>query len=131
MKKHFLLVLMIAVSLVLGTAAMAADSNLSTIQPVMQKMPDAMKELQVKAAAKDYFATAQAFMEIAGLFKSLDKVIPDNGAKVKWDQIHGAMINAAFAGIGACGAKDDKAIKKAIQELAKYKEEGHKLFIKQ
>lgn len=130
MKKHFLLVLMVAVGLVLGTAAFAADSNLSTIQPVMLKMPAAMQTLQAKADAKDYFATAQAFMDIAILFKSLDKVVPDNGEKGKWDQIHGAMINAAFAGIGACGAKDDAGITRAIKELSKYKDEGHKAFIK-
>jgi hypothetical protein len=130
MKKTFLLVLIIAAAIVFGTITMAADSNLSVIQPVMQKLPSAMQELQAKSTAKDYFGTAEKFMDIAQMFKSLDKIVPDNGNKAKWNDVHNNIISAAFRGIGACGTKDDSDIKKAIQDLAKYKDEGHKLFIK-
>lgn len=131
MKRVILLVLLFTVVLSFGPFAAAADNNLSVIQPVMQKMPTAMKDLQFKFTAKDYFGTAEKFMDIAEMFKSLETVIPDNGDKANWDRIHQSMINTAFMGIGACGAKDDKTIGKAIESLAKYKEKGHKLFIKQ
>jgi hypothetical protein len=131
MKRFILSVLLFTLVLSIGQVAAAADNNLSVIQPVMQKMPAAMKDLQVKFTAKDYFGTAEKFMDIAEMFKSLETVVPDNGDKVNWDRIHQSMINTSFMGIGACGTKDDKTIEKAIEILGKYKEEGHKLFIKQ
>jgi hypothetical protein len=130
MKRNILPVLLLVSAIVLGSAAVAADNNLAVIQPVMQKLPAAMQDLQAKSAAKDYFGTAEIFMDIAKLFKSLQVIVPANGDKANWDKIHQAMINTAFKGIGACGAKDDDDIKKAISDLAKYKDEGHKLFIK-
>ncbi|HEY9160966.1 MAG TPA: hypothetical protein VIS94_07770 [Desulfomonilia bacterium] len=131
MKRAIIAVLLFVLVSSFGQAATAADNNLSVIQPVMQKMPAAMKVLQDKFTAKDYFGTAEKFMDIAGMFKSLESVIPDNGDKANWDRIHQSMINTAFMGIGACGTKDDKTIAQAIEKLGKYKEEGHKLFIKQ
>ena len=131
MKRNILPVLLLVSAIVFGSAAVAADNNLIVIQPVMQKLPAAMQDLQAKSAAKDYFGAAEKFMDIARLFKSLENVVPTNGDKAKWDQTHQALINSAFKGIGACGAKDDDDIKKAISDLAKYKDEGHKLFIKQ
>jgi hypothetical protein len=130
MKRFILSVLLFTLVLGFGQIAAAADNNLSVIQPVMQKIPAAMKDLQARFAAKDYFGTAEKFMDIAGMFKSLEKVIPDNGDKADWDRIHQSMINTSFKGIGACGTKDDKTIENAIEILGKYKEEGHKLFIK-
>jgi hypothetical protein len=130
MKRHILPVLLLVSAIVCGSAAMAADSSLSVIQPVMQKLPAAMKDLQDKSAAKDYFGTAEKFMDIARLFKQLENAFPPGGDKAKWNQIHQALINSAFKGIGACGAKDDDDIKKALSDLAKYKSEGHKLFVK-
>jgi hypothetical protein len=130
MRKNLLLVLMLAAAIVFGSSAMAADGNLSVIQPVMQKLPAALQDLQARSAAKDYFGTAEKFMEIAKLFKFLDKIVPDGGNKAKWDEIHNNIMNTAFRGIGACGSKDDEGIKKAIDDLAKYRDEGHKLFIK-
>lgn len=130
MKRNILPVLLLVSAFVFGSAAMAAESSLSVIQPVMQKLPVAMKDLQDKSAAKDYFGTAEKFMDIARLFKQLENAVPASGDKAKWNQIHQASINSAFKGIGACGAKDDDGIKKAISDLSKYKGEGHKLFIK-
>ena len=130
MKRNIITVFLLASVIVFGSVAVAADNNLTVIQPVMQKLPAAMKELQTKSAAKDYFGAAEKFMDIARLFKSLEKVVPANGNKAKWDNIHQAFINTAFKGIGACGAKDDDDIKKAISDLGKYKDEGHKIFIK-
>ena len=130
MKKNLLLVLMLAAAIVFGSSAMAADGNLSVIQPVMQKLPAALQDLQARSAVKDYFCTAEKFMEIARMFKSLDKVVPDGGNKAKWDEIHNNIINTAFRCIGACGSKDDEGIKKAMDDLAKERDEGHKLFIK-
>jgi hypothetical protein len=55
-------------------------------------------------------------------------VTPPEGSKEQWDSIHDALINSAFKGIGACGAKDDIAIKQAMREMIKLRDEGHKLF---
>jgi hypothetical protein len=67
-------------------------------------------------------------MDTAKLFKNLDSVTPPEGSKEQWDSIHDALINLAFKGTGACGAKDDIAIKQAMREMIKLRDEGHKLF---
>jgi len=75
-----------------------------------------------------YFGTAEKFMDLAKAFKTLDQVTPPKGTKVQWQQNHDGLINAAFRGIGACGAGDDAGIKAAIGELIRYRNEGHKIF---
>jgi len=54
--------------------------------------------------------------------------VPAKGAKTAWDRDHGNLIEAAFKGIGACGVRGDGAIKQAIQDIIKYRNEGHKMF---
>lgn len=98
------------------------------VKAYMQKMPQNITDLQAKSEARDYYGTAEKFMEIARIFKGLDVVVPMKSEKAIWDQNHRNLINAAFKGIGACGAQDDAAIKQAIQDIIKYRNEGHKLF---
>jgi len=98
------------------------------VKTSMEKAGRLFTDLKVKVASKDYYAAAERFMDIAKLFKDLDSVTPPEGSKEQWDSIHDALINSAFKGIGACGAKDDIAIQQAIGELIKLRDEGHKLF---
>jgi threonine synthase len=127
MRKAFaLLVTVASLSLFIPPAFSAYDS--ATVKAAMEKMPQHMTDIQTKLAARDYYGTAEGFMEIARLIKKLDVIVPVKGEKAIWDQDHRNLINAAFKGIGACGAQNDAAIKEAIQELIKYRTEGHKLF---
>ena len=127
MRKAFaLLVAIAALSLFITPAFSAYDS--AAVKAAMEKMPQHMTDIQTKLAARDYYGAAEGFMEIARLFKKLDVIAPVKGEKAIWDQVHRNLINAAFKGIGACGAQNDAAIKEAIQELIKYRTEGHKLF---
>jgi hypothetical protein len=127
MRKAFaLLVTIAALSLFIAPAFSAYDG--ATVKAAMEKMPQHMTDIQTKLAARDYYGTAEGFMEIARLIKKLDVIVPVKGDKAIWDQIHRNLIHTAFKGIGACGAQNDTAIKEAIQELIKFRTEGHKLF---
>jgi len=127
MRKAFaLLVTFVSLFLFIPLAFSAYDS--AAVKAAMEKMPQHMTDIQTKLAARDYYGAAEDFMEIARLIKKLDVIVPVKGEKAIWDQDHRNFINAAFKGIGACGAQNDVAIKEAIQELIKYRTEGHKLF---
>lgn len=127
MRKAFALLVAIASFSLFITPVFSAYDG-ATVKAAMEKMPQHMTDIQTKLTARDYYGAAEGFMEIARLFKRLDVIAPANGEKAIWDQIHWSLINAAFKGIGACGAQNDAAIKEAIQELIKYRNEGHKHF---
>jgi len=127
MRKAFtILVIVAALSLFMQPAFAAYDS--AAAKAAMQKVAQHMKDLQANAAAKDYYGAAEKFMEVARDFKELAVIDPAKGDKETWNRIHGNLINAAFKGIGACGAQDDAGVKQAIQDLIKYRNEGHKIF---
>ena len=127
MRKAFaLLVIVASLSLFIPPAFAAYDS--AAVKAAMAEIPRHMTDIQAKSASHDYYGAAEGFMEIARLIKKLDVIVPVKGEKAIWDQDHRNFINAAFKGIGACGAQNDVAIKEAIQELIKYRTEGHKLF---
>ena len=127
MRKAFaFLVIVVSLSLFIPPAILAYNS--ATVKAAMAKMPQNLTDIQTKSAARDYYGTAEGFMEIARLIKTLDDIVPSKGEKAIWDRNHQNLINAAFKGIGACGAQNDAAIKEAIQELIKYRTEGHKFF---
>jgi hypothetical protein len=127
MRKSFtILVIVTALSLFIPPAFSAYDS--AAAKTAMQKVAQHMKDLQAKTAAKDYYGAAEKFMEVARVFKELDVINPVKGDKETWNRIHGNLINTALKGIGACGAQDDAGVKQAIQDLIKYRNEGHKIF---
>lgn len=127
MRKAFaLLVIVASLSLFIPSAFPAYDS--AAVKAAMEKLPQHMTDIQTKSAARDYYGAAEGFMEVARLIKKLDVIVPVKGEKAIWDQNHRNLINAAFKGIGACGAQNDAAIKEAIKELIKYRNESHKIF---
>jgi hypothetical protein len=126
-KKVFtFLVLMVFVFSLTQTAIAAYDG--AQVKTSMETIGRLFKDLNTKVASKDYYAAAERFMDIAKFFKNLDSVTPPGGSQEQWESIHGALINSAFKGIGACGAKDDMAIKQSMGEMIKFRNEGHKLF---
>jgi hypothetical protein len=127
MRKTFaLLVIVAALSLFTQPAFAAYDG--AAAKAAMQKVAQDMKDLQAKAAAKDYYGAAEKFMDVARVFKELAVINPAKSDKETWNRIHGNLVNAAFKGIGACGVQDDAGVKQAIQDLIKYRNEGHKIF---
>jgi threonine synthase len=127
MRKTFVLLLIVG-SLFLFMPPAFSAYNSSAVKMTMEKMPQHINDIQTKSAARDYYGAAEGFMETARLIKKLDVIVPAKGEKAIWDQIHRNLINAAFKGIGACGAQNDAVIKETLQELIKYRTEGHKLF---
>jgi hypothetical protein len=128
MKKRVWIVLAVmALFCFLMQPAFAAYDS-TAAKAAMQKIAQNMRDLQAKSAAKDYYGAAEKFMEVARLFKELAVINPAKSDKETWNRIHGNLINAAFKGIGACGAEDDAGVKQAIQDLIKYRNEGHKIF---
>jgi hypothetical protein len=129
MKKAFaILVIVAALSLFIQLQPAFAAYDSAAAKAAMQKVAQHMKDLQANVAAKDYYGAAEKFMDVARDFKELAVINPIKGDKETWNRIHGNLINAAFKGIGACGAQDDAGIKQAIQDLIKYRNEGHKIF---
>ncbi len=128
MRKRWWMAAVMVIGCFLVAQAAYAQYDSAAAKATMKQVAGNLQELQKKAAAKDYFGTAEKFMDIAKTFKALDKVTPPKGAKAEWDRIHGNMIKAAFKGIGACGAGNDAGIKAAVDELVRYRNEGHKIF---
>lgn len=107
---------------------MAAYDSAQT-KATMQQVAQAMKELNDKVTAKDYYGAAEKFMDIAKLFKGIGNAPPPACDQSQWVRIHEGIVNSAFKGIGACGLKDDAGIKQAIADMVKFRDEGHKMFI--
>jgi hypothetical protein len=106
-----------------------AAYDIDKTKAAMKQAAQTIKELNDKAAAKDYFATAEKFMDLAKIFKGTENDSPPACDQALWARIHDGIVKAAFKGIGACGQKDDAAIKKAIADIVKLRDEGHKKFI--
>lgn len=130
MTRKLMMTLGIVLGMSIASQLIAADTSGLAVKTAMQKLPPIMQALQSALSAKDYFGTAENFMDLAQVIKGLDTVVPPQGDKAKWNQIHGRLIDAAFKGIGACGARDDTAIRQALQDIIKARDEGHALFIK-
>jgi hypothetical protein len=64
-------------------------------------------------------------MEIAKRAKSLEVITPVKGSKDEWDNIHGAIIKAAFQGISACGEEDVEKLEMSIDKIEQLKHKGH------
>lgn len=125
--KRCLTVLCIVVIALLAVPVMAQYDQ-AAVKEAMREVGGLYGAASKAAEAEEYFTAAENLMGIAKVFKSLDTIIPEKAPKEDWDRIHGAMIKAAFKGIGACGEEDQEALKAAIADLGKFKSEGHKMF---
>jgi hypothetical protein len=129
MKKQYIVMLGVLVFVLCAVQAFAAYDQ-AAVKAAMQKNASLYGEASKAAAEKDYFTAADKLMEIAKVFKSLDVINPDKAPKADWDRIHKEMIKAAFRGIGACADEDDAKLKAALDDLAKFRGEGHGMFRK-
>jgi hypothetical protein len=129
MKKILIIVVLAVVVLLFSTHTVMADYDAAQSKAIMQQVLKSFKDLNAKATEKDYYGTAEKFMDLAKLFKTLETLTPPRGGKAEWDRISEGIITSAFKGIGACGAKDEVGVKQAIGEIIKFRNEGHKMFM--
>jgi hypothetical protein len=129
MKKRLILVVAMLASLLFLTQTATAAYDSAQTKATMKQAAQNMKELNDRAAAKDYYGAAEKFMDMAKLFKGLEGAAPPACDQSQWIRIIEGLVNSAFKGIGACGQKDDAGIKQAIADIAKFRDEGHQMFI--
>lgn len=98
------------------------------VKETMQKIMGAYKAAKDHAEHSNYFEAAVNLMEVAKLFKALDKVEPAGGNKKEWDNIHHKIIGLAFKGIGYCGTKNHKKLLAVIKDIGKFQQKGHAKF---
>ena len=127
MKKRFILTVCLVVLMVFATQVFA-EYDKDMVVKVMKSNGAAMGDLKKAAEDGEFFMAAEKLMEIAKNMKSLDAVTPTKGSKKDWDKNHGAIIKAAFKGIGACGDEDAEALNKYIGEIGGLIKEGHGMF---
>lgn len=75
--------------------------------------------------SENFTAAADALMVLAQGMISIRNYSPNRGTQDSWDNIFEGFINAAFRGIGACGAQDINGLNDAFSELKKFNSEGH------
>jgi hypothetical protein len=127
MKKRYIFAVCLVVLMVFATQVFA-EYDRDMVVKAMRLNGAAMGVLQKATGDGDFFTAAEKLMEIAKNMKSLDAVTPKKGSKEDWDKIHGAIIKAAFKGIGACGDEDAEALNKYIGEIGALIKEGHGMF---
>jgi hypothetical protein len=128
MNKKYIFILAVISAVVIICQSGMAHGNSLKVHETMIKLKVATKVIKEHAQSKDYFRTAEKFMDIARLLKGLGDVEPKKHTKKEWDSIHETIIDTAFRGIGACGRKDDQSIKQSIEDIFTSMSAGHKLF---
>ena len=127
MKKRFYLYVAVLV-LLLVTPQVFAQYNRDAVVAVMRDSYKLIGEINSAANSEDYYTTAVKLMDLAVGFKSLEQTPPPKGSRAEWDRIHNELIEAAFRGIGACGAQDSRTLKAEISKIMALNQEGHSKF---
>jgi hypothetical protein len=127
MKKRYVIILSVVVVALLATQVFA-EYDKDMVVEAMKSNGAAMGDLKQAAKDEDFFTAAEKLMELAKNMKSLEAMTPTKGSKEDWDKNHGALIKAAFKGIGACGDEDTKALNTYIGEIGTLIKEGHGMF---
>lgn len=87
-----------------------------------------MGQIQNLLTEGNHFAVAEKFMQLARVFKSLERTRPQKGSKAEWDSIHQDIITLSFKAIGACADEDTAIIRAYVQQILNYMQAGHKMF---
>jgi hypothetical protein len=128
-KKHLIVCFVLAFSLLPVLAELAfAQYDKDLVVGVMRANGALIGEVNRAIDGGDFFTAAVKFMDIAQNMKTLDTVTPKKGSKAEWDAINGALIKAAFRGIGACGEEDKDAVSAAVGEIGALIKKGHGIF---
>ena len=122
-QKRLALVLLL---LFIFSMAAFAEYDRNNVKSVMRNNIQLMGEIGKAAESEDFTAAAEALMELAQGMISIREYSPNRGTQDSWDNIFEGFINAAFRGIGACGAKDINGLNEAISELRKFNSDGHR-----
>ncbi len=108
-----------------SSAQVFAEYSRSKVVRVMRNNLKMMKELKTAAENEDFFAAAEAFMEIAQGSNTIKDYDPKRGPQSAWNNTHRAVIKAAFGGIGAAGNEDLEAVREAIAAIGALNSQGH------
>ncbi len=111
------------------TPAQQGDER-ETIMEAMSQATDFWREFNQAVAKQDFFMAAEGLMGLAKTMKSLEFMLPEQGqgSQEDWDEIHQAIIKAAFKGIGACGDEDLRKLQTYGEEIRLLMNMGHTLF---
>jgi len=127
MQKRWIMLLCVVVLLLVSAQAFA-EYNKDLVVNAMRANMANLGDVKKAAGDKDFFTAADKLMEIAKTFKSLEAVTPLKGTQADWNKIHGALIKAAFKGIGACGEEDAQKLNAVLDELGALMKQGHGMF---
>ena len=110
--------------IVSGTLAFA-EYDQEKVVGVMRNNIDLMGGIGEAAAAEEWFLAAQGLYTLAEGMMGIMKFTPPRGSQADYEATMVEFINAAFRGIGACGAGDKEALEQAIGELRALNRQGH------
>ena len=112
---------------ILPVLSFSEDQDLNVAR-IMRKIQVEVRSINTSLDDNDYYIAATHFMELAGLFKTLEQVTPEKGSKEEWDRIHNDIIKESFLAIGACALEDDDAISEHLSKIFSLQKRGHMLF---
>ena len=119
-------IVLVMVLLFIVSMGVFAEYDRSNVRSVMRSNVQLMGKIGKAIESEDFTAAAAALMELAQGMISIREYSPARGTEESWDGIFEGFINAAFRGIGACGAQDITGLKQAFSELRSFNSEGHK-----
>ena len=102
-----------------------AEYDRTQVVKVMRNNAKMMRQLETAAENEDFFAIAEAFMELARGSNAIKDYDPKRGAQSAWKKTHLELIRAAFDGIGYCANEDTEAISDVIADIGALNSQGH------
>lgn len=112
-------------AIVVVSVSAFADYDQQKVVGVMRNNIALMGEISAAATAEDWVLAAQKLYAIAEGMLEIRVYDPPRGSKADWDATMAAFVNAAFIGIGACGAEDADGLQSAITRLKGLNRQGH------
>ena len=111
--------------ILVGAFAFGEAYNREVVVPVMQNNLAQIRAIGAGLEAMDYFALGKSFFSIAdGMMKVLP-MEPPKGEEAHWTATLTEVINVAYLGVGACGARYAAGVQDAFDRLRALMQEGH------
>jgi len=110
---------------VFASASLFAEYDQDHVVRVMRDNVGLMGEINGAAQAEDWVLAAQKLFALSEGMLDIMVYDPPRGSKADWDTTMMAFVNAAYIGIGACGAQDAEALQKAVGTLRQLNRQGH------
>lgn len=123
-------ILFVILFLILNISLFSAGQNDDEIN-IAKSMRDIMgvvRKINQNLDSENYFGTAQEFMALASIFKSLTTIEPPKGSKDQWDKINNGIVKESFLAIGAAADEDKQSIKAHLDRIFELQKEGHSLY---